>query len=85
MSSAGPVIRRMSAEQFCDAVSQVIAPVYHAAAYDPTSEGLSADRIWHKEVKFDRTVLPDPGKRYFRRVFDLPDKDIQMSEGLDFC
>jgi uncharacterized membrane protein/mono/diheme cytochrome c family protein len=79
---AGPVIRRMSAEQFCDAVSQVIAPVYHAAAYDPTSEGLSADRIWHKEVKFDRTVLPDPGKRYFRRVFNLPDKDIQMSEVL---
>jgi uncharacterized membrane protein/mono/diheme cytochrome c family protein len=78
----GPLIRRLSAEQFCDAVSQVIAPVYYAAAFDPTSAGLSSDRIWHKEVKFDRTVLPDPGKRYFRRVFDLPDKDIQMSSVL---
>lgn len=78
----GPVIRRMSAEQFCDAVSQVIAPVYYAAAYDPTSAGLSSDRIWHKEVKFDRAVLPDPGERYFRRVFDLPDKGIKMSSVL---
>jgi hypothetical protein len=82
MYSRGPVIRRLSAEQFCDAVSQVIAPVYYAAAYDPTSEGLSSDRIWHKEVKFDRTVLPDPGERYFRRVFNLPDKGIQMSRVL---
>ena len=78
----GPVIRRMSAEQFCDAVSQVIAPVYYAAAYNPTSEGLSSNRIWHKEVKFDRTVLPDPGKRYFRHVFTLPDLEILMASTL---
>lgn len=75
----GPVIRRMSAEQFCDAVSQVIAPVYYAAAYDPTSDGLSSKRIWHKEVKYDRNVLPDPGKRYFRYAFTLPAKEIQTA------
>lgn len=75
----GPIVRRMSAEQFCDAVSQVIAPVYYAAAYDPKSEGLSTNRIWHKEVKFDRTVLPDPGKRYFRHIFKLSDTPIESA------
>lgn len=78
----GPIIRRMSAEQFSDAVSQVIAPVYYAAAYDPTSEGLNSGRIWHREVKYDRDVLPDPGKRYFRHVFTMPDKEIQMARVL---
>jgi uncharacterized membrane protein/mono/diheme cytochrome c family protein len=72
----GPVVRRLTAEQFCDAVSQVIAPMYYAVAYDPTKKELSSDRIWHKEVKFDRTVLPEPGKRYFRYQFNLPDLTI---------
>ena len=78
----GPVIRRMSAEQFCDAVSQVIAPVYYAVAYDPASKGLSSKRIWHREQKFDRDVLPEPGKRYFRHVFTLADKGVQLAEAL---
>ncbi|MFY0651367.1 MAG: DUF1553 domain-containing protein [Cyclobacteriaceae bacterium] len=75
----GPTIRRISAEQFCDAVSQVIAPVYHAVAFNPKKTGLPASRIWHKEVKFDRTVLPDPGKRYFRHVFTLSEKEIEQA------
>lgn len=78
----GPIVRRLSAEQFCDAVSQVIAPMYYAVAYDPTSEGLASNRIWHKEVKFDRTVLPDPGKRYFRYVYTLPGTEIRMAKVL---
>jgi uncharacterized membrane protein/mono/diheme cytochrome c family protein len=78
----GPIIRRMSAEQFADAVSQVIAPVYYAAAYDPTSGGLGSNRIWHKQIKFDRNVLPDPGKRYFRYKFSLADKDILAANAL---
>lgn len=78
----GPIIRRMSAEQFADAVSQVIAPVYYAAAYDPNSGGLGSNRIWHKEIKFDRVVLPDPGKRYFRYTFSLADKNILAANAL---
>ncbi len=73
----GPVIRRLSAEQFSDAVSQIIAPVYHATAYNPTNENITSDRIWHREIKFDRDVLPEPGARYFRYVFNLPDQEIQ--------
>jgi len=75
----GPTIRRMSAEQFSDAVSIIIAPVYYAVAYDPDNEELSSGRIWHREMKFDRDVLPEPGKRYFRHVFTLPDKEIQLA------
>ncbi|MDN5216814.1 DUF1553 domain-containing protein [Fulvivirgaceae bacterium BMA12] len=78
----GPVVRRMSAEQFCDAVSQIIAPVYYAAAFDPGSEGLSSKRIWHRERKFDRDVLPEPGKRYFRHIFTLPQKTITSAFAL---
>jgi len=78
----GPIIRRMSAEQFADAVSQVIAPVYYAAAFDPESEGLTSNRIWHREIKYDRDVLPDPGPRYFRYVATLPAKEIASAEVL---
>lgn len=76
----GPVIRRMSAEQFTDAVSKIIAPVYHAVAYDPERNGLSSDRIWHRERKYDRDVLPEPGKRYFRHLFTLPGKQVQFAQ-----
>ncbi len=78
----GPVVRRMSAEQFSDAVSQVVAPVYYAVAYDPNKEDLSSNRIWHSEIKFDRRVLPDPGKRFFRRIFNLPNREVASAEAL---
>ncbi|MDB4292587.1 DUF1549 domain-containing protein [Maribacter sp.] len=78
----GPVVRRLSAEQFSDAVSQVISPVYHAIAYSPNEEQLSAKRIWHPELKFDRIVLPEPGKRYFRKSFVLRNKPIQGAKAL---
>ncbi len=78
----GPLLRRLGAEQFSDAVSQVIAPVYYAAAYDPSNEGLPASRIWHREVKFDRDVLPEPGKRYFRQTFSLSKKEIKTAKVL---
>jgi len=79
---AGPLVRRMSAEQFSDAVSQVIAPMYYATAYDPSGNPLSSNRIWHREVKFERDVLPDPGKRYFRYEFAIPQKEIRTADAL---
>ncbi|WP_422083781.1 DUF1549 domain-containing protein [Ulvibacterium sp.] len=78
----GPVIRRMSAEQFADAVSQIIAPVYYAAAYDPSGMDRSPNRIWHREIKSDRDVLPNPGKRYFRHTFALTGKEIIRADAL---
>jgi uncharacterized membrane protein len=78
----GPIIRRMSAEQFADAVSQVISPMYYGVAFDPSSKELSSSRIWHRQIKFDRDVLPDPGKRYFRYKFSLVDKDIKQATSL---
>lgn len=78
----GPVVRRLSAEQFSDAVSQVISPVYHAIQYSPTKEQLIAKRIWHPEKKFDRIVLPEPGNRYFRKSFTLPNKSAQSAKAL---
>jgi hypothetical protein len=72
----------MSAEQFSDAVSQVIAPVYYATAYDPDTTSLSSNRIWHREIKFDRDVLPEPGKRYFRHKFTLTNNQLQSAQVL---
>ncbi len=78
----GPLIRRMSAEQFSDVVSQIIAPVYYATAYDPDTTSLSSNRIWHREIKFDRDVLPEPGKRYFRHKFTLTNNQLQSAQVL---
>jgi hypothetical protein len=63
-------------------VSQVIAPVYRAVAFDPEQDGLSSHRVWHRERKYDRDVLPEPGVRYFRYAFALPDKEIQSAKVL---
>ena len=78
----GPVLRRMSAEQFSDAVSQVITPMYAAVAFNPKGEELPSSRIWHREIKFDRDVLPEPGKRYFRKTIALPNKSITSAKVL---
>ncbi len=78
----GPVVRRLSAEQFSDAVSQVISPLYHAVEYSPESGQISAKRIWHPEIKFDRGVLPEPGKRFFRKTVMLPNKTIDVAKVL---
>ena len=78
----GPVLRRMSAEQFSDAVSQVIKPMYAAVAFNPKGEELPSSRIWHREIKFDRDVLPEPGKRYFRKTITLPNKTIASAKVL---
>lgn len=68
----GPIRRRLSAEQFADAFSQAITPMYHSVAFDPGGERLEAQWIWHRQIEVDRDILPHPGKRYFRYVFELP-------------
>ena len=68
----GPIRRRLSAEQFADAFSQAITPMYHSVAFDPGGERLEAQWIWHRQIEVDRDVLPHPGMRYFRYVFELP-------------
>lgn len=78
----GPVLRRLSAEQFSDAISQVIAPVYKAVAYNPNEEKMPAKRIWHHEKDLTNTVLPLPGKRYFRKVFKLSRDKIKQASVL---
>ena len=75
----GPVIRRLSAEQFIDALSQIVSPVYYATAYSPEKQEFSTNRIWHREVKYDRDVLPEPGVRYFRHVFNLDNEPIKQA------
>ncbi|WP_209405000.1 DUF1549 domain-containing protein [Pseudozobellia sp. WGM2] len=78
----GPIVRRLSAEQFSDAVSQIVFPVYHTVEYDPSHAELKAQRVWHREVKFDRDVLPEPGKRYFRKTFSLSGGTISEATAL---
>ncbi len=79
----GPARRRLSAEQFADALSQVVTPVYYSAAYDPEPDKLEASWIWTREVEVERDVLPKPGKRYFRYAFNLPtNKSLQTAEAL---
>ena len=65
----GPSVRRLTSEQFTDAFAQIVTPMYYGLAFDPDHYIQEADWIWHKEVKLDRTVLPEPGTRYFRKKF----------------
>lgn len=67
----GPAIRRLTAEQFVDALAQVSAPVYHGVAFEPAGSKQDASWIWHEEIELDRRVLPKPGKRLFRKTFSL--------------
>lgn len=68
----GPVIKRLSAEQFVDAFAQVVQPIYQSRSYDPDSLEMDCEWIWHEEIVLERRVLPKPGKRRFRKAFSLP-------------
>jgi len=67
----GPTRRRLTAEQYADAMSQILGPVYRSVAFDPYQNDSEASWIWHRERTVDRDVLPAPGKRYFRHTFAL--------------
>ncbi|MFH5885478.1 DUF1549 domain-containing protein [Halalkalibaculum sp. DA3122] len=69
----GPLRKRMTAEQFADAVSQVAAPFYFSVAYDPyETPPAEADWIWFNTTENGRRSQPAPGMYYFRHQFDLP-------------
>ncbi|PWH84442.1 hypothetical protein DIS18_07915 [Algibacter marinivivus] len=76
----GPVTRRLSAEQFSDGVSQIIAPLYPQVAFNPNGDNIKAIRIWHLEEVLGRVVLPEPGKRYFRKSFNISKEAINKAE-----
>jgi hypothetical protein len=71
----GPVVRRLSAEQFADAVSRVAAPVFAGNDFAKTDKkpGLAAGAawIWHDEGSIELSTFP-AGKRWFRHTFSLP-------------
>ena len=73
----GPIPRRMSAEQFSDAVSQIIAPVYHNKEYNTEENKLRVEKIWHKKIdKKQTTDYLDSNKMYFRKTFILQEKEV---------
>ena len=79
----GPVRRRMTAEQFADAMSQILGPVYHSVTFDPYGQPLKAEWVWHRERTVDRDVLPAPGKRFFRHTFRLDSTaSLEIAEAL---
>ncbi len=70
---SGPLRRRMSAEQFADALSQLAAPVYSSVAYDPfDSQIADASWIWYDTREDGRPAFSPPGTYYFRYTFELP-------------
>lgn len=71
----GPLRRRLSAEQFADGLSVLLSPIYPAVAYDPSGQSLEAEWIWKREREVGRDILPKPGKRYFRKTFELKQLD----------
>ncbi|MEX0771136.1 MAG: DUF1549 domain-containing protein, partial [Balneolaceae bacterium] len=69
----GPTRRRLTAEQYVDALSQIAVPVYNSVAYDPYGgNDIEADWIWYDARVDGRQSLPPPGTYYFRHAFDLP-------------
>lgn len=71
----GPVVRRMNAEQFADAVGRIATPLFAKREFAPGKDdgalAKSAAWIWHDEGDVPLGSFPE-GKRYFRTTFDLP-------------
>ncbi len=71
----GPVVRRMSAEQFTDAVGRIAVPLVTQNAFAATEKSpqfaAGAVWIWHDEGIADLNAYPE-GKRWFRLKVELP-------------
>ncbi|MDZ4698316.1 MAG: DUF1549 domain-containing protein [Rhodothermales bacterium] len=68
----GPLVRRLTAEQFADAVSEAVAPVYVSVAFNPEAQSNPPDAswIWYPDIHQSQNAYP--GARYFRAGFDTP-------------
>ncbi|MEO5581576.1 MAG: DUF1549 domain-containing protein [Saprospiraceae bacterium] len=67
----GPAYKKLHAEQVIDVIGQCVQPLYEGVSFDPYLYRLPSQWIWFHEKSFDRTVLPKPGKVYFRKTFNL--------------
>ena len=72
----GPVVRRLSAEQFTDAVSRIATPLYKKRKFVPGDKGgpafaAGAQWIWNDEADGNINAFPQ-GKRYFRTAVEFP-------------
>ncbi|MCB0666698.1 MAG: DUF1553 domain-containing protein, partial [Saprospiraceae bacterium] len=67
----GPLLRRITAEQFMDAFTDFIYPFYSGVHFTQDAPEGNPEWIWHREIELDREVLPKPGIRYFRKKFNL--------------
>ena len=79
----GPVVRRLSAEQFADAVSRVAAPLYDKTSFPvggAQDAGLAKNAlwIWHGEGDAPAENFA-VGTRYFRRVVTLPPGKVRQA------
>lgn len=75
----GPTPRRLTAEQFADALGQTVNPLYYGVAYLPNDPPFPAQWIWFQDRKLDRRSLPEPGERFFRKSFNLESNKLIQS------
>ncbi|MEX0906513.1 MAG: DUF1549 domain-containing protein [Balneolaceae bacterium] len=74
---SGPLRKRLTAEQFTDALTQLAAPVYSSVAYDPFDTQIAeASWIWFDALEDGRNVFAPPGQYYLRHTFELPAENI---------
>lgn len=79
----GPTPRRLTAEQFTDAISQAVQPLYHGVAYLPNNPPFPAKWIWYQDYELEIKSLPKPGERFLRKTFEVANaKNIQSAEVL---
>lgn len=77
----GPTPRRLTAEQFADAVSQTVQPLYHGVAYLPNDPPFPAQWIWYQDYELERRSIPKPGDRFLKKTFEIAkNKPIQSAE-----
>jgi len=73
----GPVVRRLGAEAFTDAVSRIASPLYSKRDFAPGNDdgalAKGASWIWHDEQPPNGLNFP-AGKRYFRQTVNLSEK-----------
>jgi len=68
----GPVRKRLTAEQFADALTRLAVPIYSSVAYDPFDSRIAeASWVWFDARENGRPAFAPPGQYYLRHTFDL--------------